>query len=1044
MEELDENRKELEALRKQLREEVNKRKLCEHALLRKENFTDSFLASVNSGLAVIDKKGNVGFTNPAFLKLFGISDKSTIKNLFDSDWDRWQVYTHNYELLPFEEHPVRKAAITGKHIKDQLVGLRPPSGEEMIWMLISAEPLMTANGKPDRIICTFNDVSELKFKETALQKSEQILSALYNSMREGFAIYDTVYNSTFKIIDYIIIEMNVPFEKIFGFDSSCIGKRVSEIFGSEKTWFSDLFKKNSNSGMSESFEGYFPGIGKHLKITAFSVLNGKVTSVVEDITERRESEEALKKSETRFRTVLDNSRDILYSLNQQTGQMEYISPSFQTIFGYSVEDCRTMNIESAASLVHPEDLIIFSSTLTERETTGRGELEYRLRDKNGKYHWVSDHMTVINDEDGQPLFKNGNIRDITEQIRAGKELLESQERFRTAFEDGAVAMSIVTTEGRLIKVNDAFCKLTKYSRDILENMKFQDLIHPDDLEISLNEFKRLLSGEISSFRMEKRYIRKDDKIIWGDLSTTAVRNENGEIRHLLIYIQNITKSKNAELELKKSQDKYKELVDNARSIIIKQDPAGIITFFNEYAQKIFGYSEGEIVGRNAYGTIVPEKDSKGNHMKQMLKNIYKDPDKYEININENIKRNGERIIVEWYNKALFDEDGTRSGHMSVGVDITARLNAEKELQESKDKLEVALEIGHIGILEWDLKKNVVVCDERMEEMMNCRSEQHIQRYEVFEKCINEEDLPHFKNAINQTLESGLPAETIFRTRPENGECRFISTKSFITKDKRGRSVSITCVCFDITAMKKGAEHALIKLNEELLRSNNDLRQFAYVASHDLQEPLRMVSSFTQMLQQRYHDRLDDDAKEFIRFAVDGSKRMYELINGLLSYSRVQTGGIGFSRVRMDSVLEKVKQNLSVKIDASKAVIRISKLPVLFADENQMIQLFQNLIDNSLKFCSSSPEISISCVSDNEQYVFSVKDNGLGIESQYFERVFQIFQRLHKRGDYEGTGIGLAICKRIVERHGGSIRVESPPGEGCTFFFTIPEHQKINI
>jgi light-regulated signal transduction histidine kinase (bacteriophytochrome) len=199
----------------------------------------------------------------------------------------------------------------------------------------------------------------------------------------------------------------------------------------------------------------------------------------------------------------------------------------------------------------------------------------------------------------------------------------------------------------------------------------------------------------------------------------------------------------------------------------------------------------------------------------------------------------------------------------------------------------------------------------------------------------------------------------------------------------------------------------------------------------------MVSSFTQMLDQRYGDKLDQDAHDYIGFAVDGAKRMYELLNGLLAYSRIQTRGKEFTEVDMSEVFSKVLRNLSLKISESKAEISVGELPVILADESQIIQLVQNLIENSIKFSSGEPRITFTAKIDSGYYLFSVKDEGIGIEPQYFDRIFKIFQRLQAREDYEGTGIGLAICKRILDRHNGKIWVESEPGKGSEFFFTIP-------
>jgi signal transduction histidine kinase len=236
---------------------------------------------------------------------------------------------------------------------------------------------------------------------------------------------------------------------------------------------------------------------------------------------------------------------------------------------------------------------------------------------------------------------------------------------------------------------------------------------------------------------------------------------------------------------------------------------------------------------------------------------------------------------------------------------------------------------------------------------------------------------------------------------------------------------------------------LAKRTEEMERSNKDLQQFAYVASHDLQEPLRMVSSYVQLLQRRYKGKLDADADDFIGFAVDGAMRMQHLIQGLLSYSRINTHGSPPSAIDVGDVLRQVLINLRLAIEESGARIIHEALPVVEADATQLVQLFQNLIANAIKFCSAlPPRIHITAEKDTPYWVFSVRDNGIGIDPDFADRIFTIFQRLHSRTAYSGTGIGLAICKRIVERHGGSIRVVSSPGAGSTFYFTLPVHPSV--
>jgi signal transduction histidine kinase len=224
---------------------------------------------------------------------------------------------------------------------------------------------------------------------------------------------------------------------------------------------------------------------------------------------------------------------------------------------------------------------------------------------------------------------------------------------------------------------------------------------------------------------------------------------------------------------------------------------------------------------------------------------------------------------------------------------------------------------------------------------------------------------------------------------------------------------------------------------DLQRSNSELEQFAYVASHDLQEPLRMITGYTQLLAKRYKGRLDPDADNYIGFAVDGAKRMQALIEALLNYSRVGTRGKPRARTDCEAVLRSTLAGLQLAIEQSGAVVTHDPLPNVMADANQIGQLFQNLIANAIKFRNSeAPRIHISSKQKSDAWLFSVKDNGIGIDRQYAERIFVIFQRLHTRDEYAGTGIGLAICKKIVERHGGTIWVDSESSKGATFYFTL--------
>ena len=315
---------------------------------------------------------------------------------------------------------------------------------------------------------------------------------------------------------------------------------------------------------------------------------------------------------------------------------------------------------------------------------------------------------------------------------------------------------------------------------------------------------------------------------------------------------------------------------------------------------------------------------------------------------------------------------------------------------------------------------------------------------------------------DQVITTGKMFEDIEEHRKPGGDRRYVHVLKAPVRDARREIVGTQVIFWDVTA-RKLAEEQLSRTAADLARSNQELEQFAYVASHDLQEPLRMITSYTQLIAKRHGDKLDNEAREFINFAVDGARRMQTLINDLLAYSRVGSKGKPLEPVAGADCLKAALDNLKVALEEGKATVTFATLPALFGDSVQLTQLLQNLVGNALKFHgTAAPTIHIgverrhapSCPVPTpqspvrqekpEEWVFSVRDNGIGIEPQYFDRIFVIFQRLHTQDQYPGTGIGLAICKKIVERHRGRIWVESKPGEGTTFFFSLPTMESAGI
>jgi PAS domain S-box-containing protein len=383
---------------------------------------------------------------------------------------------------------------------------------------------------------------------------------------------------------------------------------------------------------------------------------------------------------------------------------------------------------------------------------------------------------------------------------------------------------------------------------------------------------------------------------------------------------------------------------------------------------------------------------------------------------------------------LLDEQGNPTRLTGVAIDITEREQAEKAFRESQELLNNIVNSSSSLIYVTDKDGRFVLTNKAMEMLFGRSREELIgqTRESVLPKDIADE---HRANDL-KVLTGKTPISIEERNIEPDGPHYYLTVKTPLL-DLNGEVYAVAGISTDITERKR-AEETIQRITDDLLRSNAELEQFAYVASHDLQEPLRMVSSYVQLLARRYQGKLDSDADEFIAFAVDGAKRMQNLINDLLAYSRVGTRGIELKPVSTESLLAEAMSNLQPTIEDCRARITHDPLPIVHGDPVQLVLVFQNLLGNAIKFHGSEPPyVHISARQEDLEWVFSVRDNGIGIDPKFEERIFVIFQRLHDRESYPGTGIGLSICKRIVHRHGGRIWVESELGKGSTFYFTLP-------
>jgi len=488
-----------------------------------------------------------------------------------------------------------------------------------------------------------------------------------------------------------------------------------------------------------------------------------------------------------------------------------------------------------------------------------------------------------------------------------------------------------------------------------------------------------------------------------------------------------------------SDQRFRDFAEAASDWFWEMDEEFRFTWFSDRFEAVLGLNPDERIGQSRFSLMIADDDrSEWERHKADLQAHRPFRDfTYEY-----IDTAGLRRTIRVHGKPVFDADGAFRGYRGSGSDMTAEVNAQRQAEHAMTLLSEATENMAQGLVAFDNDLTILLSNRRAVELLDAPAEllaagksfadfiRFAAKRGDYGKGDPEELIARFSATARGTLRhnferelpNGVFVEVRARPLPGGG---FITSYTEITErkqiEKQLRKLN-----------KRLEEHAM-----ELKRSNTELEQFAYVASHDLQEPLRMVSSYCQLLQRRYADRLDQDANEFIEFAVNGAQRMQRLINDLLAFSRVGTRANDLQPLACDEALSEARENLQATIAETGAEIRCRDLPMAMADRTQLVQLFQNLIGNAIKFRRDEPpRVEISAQRENGHIKLSVTDNGLGIESEYADRVFMIFQRLHAATDYPGTGIGLAVCKKIVERHGGRIWFESTPGRGTCFHFTL--------
>lgn len=625
-------------------------------------------------------------------------------------------------------------------------------------------------------------------------------------------------------------------------------------------------------------------------------------------------------------------------------------------------------------------------------------------------------------------------RDITERKQAERALRESQadlNRAQAVAHTGSWRLDVQRNE---LHWSDEAHRIFEIPRGTpLSYETFLSALHPEDKAFVDQAWQAALRGQ--PYDIEHR-IAVRQKVKWVREKAELEFGPQGELLGGFGTVQDITERKLGEMALRESEERFRavsELIsDYAYSMRVGPDHRLVAEWVTDAMVRITGYAHDELVRPEFWRHLVhPDDRPKARQRREELFAGRSHVEEFRL-----LTRSGDVVWIRDYAQPITDAQGRVVRILGAAQDITERVRAVQALRESEERFRHLADA--MPQLVWTANPDGTVdyYNRRREEFRGIQ--QDAQGRWQWALVLHPDDLARTVEAWHRAVATGETYDVEHRVQRADGSFRWYLSRGVTVRDPSGRIVKWFGTATDVHE-RKLAEEAVRQAARELARSNRDLEQFAYVASHDLQEPLRAVSGYVQLLQKRCGDNLDEKALHYIAGASEGALRMQSLIHDLLAYSRVGTHGKAFATTDLNAVLDQTLSDLRPRVNETGATVTRDSLPKLLVDATQIRQLLQNLLGNALKFRGQAPPvIHVGAERQADRWMISVRDNGVGIEPQYFERIFQIFQRLHTRRQYPGTGMGLAICKRIVERHGGAIWVESEPGGGSKFCFTIPD------
>ncbi len=1024
-----------------------------------------FKALVQEGadmISIIDSNGKYIYTSPTTTAILGITPEE-----FDGNavWD----FIHPDDIERARGYMLR--ILTESKVVAEPFRLKAKNKE---WRWIETVLTnMLDNTAVLGIVANSRDITEQIEQDEKILQSEQRFKALVQEGSDLIGILDI--NGVYRYI-------SPTSTTILGFTpEQLVGKNPFDFLHRddvEKTLASLKKVVNEQKVLVEPFR--FQNSKKEWRwietVLTNMMDNPAVNGIVansRDITEKIEEKQRLKLLES----VVTSAKDAILITEAESydfggPRIIYANEAFCKMTGYEAAEV----IGNSPGILHGPNSDIAELTKLGNAIKNWQSCEITVTNykKSGEEYWVNFTIQPVADDKGWYTHWIAIERDVTEQ-----KIKEQQKELLTQ-----ISINF-SSENNLSDAAKELCKTihTYGNFDLVEvwtanrektHMQLFSHYLADPTDERFYEY----TVDINSFKIAESLVgnvwSQQKQLVWDD-----VENQNGFARHDAAYkiglkavlgiplifnneavgVLNIGSKKGAdhlkkytpvfkhledfigsELNRKKLENDLNHLFDSIPDILCLADFEGRFLKINKAGCVLLGYTEEEIL-YNAFDKFAhpDDKDIFTNEMRRL--------EHRESNFtfeNRCVTKTGEIVWLSWYCNSSLEEGLT----FATAKNITERKKAEVSIVKANERFEKVTEATNDAIWDWDLVNETYYRSNAIERFFGKKTSKLFTTDDFWEDNFHPEDVDEVRDSIGEAIANPLVNrwEKEYRVFNEEGKILHVSDRGVITRNKEGKAIRMVGAMTNTTEQKQ----MILKVSElnkslqqyaaELERSNEELEQFAFVASHDLQEPLRMISSFMDQLNSKYKDQLDERGKQYIYFATDGAKRMKQIILDLLEYSRSSRPTEGKETVDLNELFFEFKKLRRKIIEDKKAIITANELPVLHTYKAALIQILHCLLDNAIKYSADGtvPIIEVNANEHEKEWLFLIKDNGIGIDPQFFEKIFVIFQRLHNKEDYAGSGIGLSIAKRHVEFLGGKIWVESLPRLGSTFYFTIPK------